>query len=205
MRARHAYALLTAACLLLAACSSSSADEPSEAKPPVATSPTAEPTASPSPKELSLGQPTVTVGDGGTGELEVTPTTLVYAKKGGGETPQYGVFAVVTVKDRASGAVAAEEPPPVSGGGWQWIAPSGEAVEKGGGTSFNVVLDKFNGAGEVQPGSFQWHTVVFDLTPEQAKGGTLVYTDGNETAYRWKVPATDTGPQISEVKKQLEF
>lgn len=156
-------------------------------------------------KPLALGKPAETIGDGGTGVLEVTPTTVVYAKEGGGETPEYGLFAVVTIKDRATKAVAAAEAPPISGGGWKWIAPDGEAIDAGGGTSFNVVMDKYNNAGPVQPGSFHWTAEVFDLTPEQAKGGTLVYTDGEGTAYRWKVPAKDSGPQIDEVKQQLKF
>ncbi|MEK8146645.1 hypothetical protein NKH18_51410 [Streptomyces sp. M10(2022)] len=40
------------------------------------------PAATASPKDLELGGPSLTVGDRGIGELEVTPTTLVYAKEG---------------------------------------------------------------------------------------------------------------------------
>ncbi|MEI5032365.1 hypothetical protein RB201_03980 [Streptomyces sp. S1A(2023)] len=154
--------------------------------------------------ELVLGQPATTVGDGGVGELEVTPTTLVYAKDGGGESSEYGTFAVLTVKDKATNAVAAQEPPPISGGGWKWIAADGEAVESGGGIAFNVVMDKFSNSGPVDPGSFYWRSVVFDLTPEQAEGGVLIYTDGSGSTFRWKMPATESGPQVAEVKKQLE-
>lgn len=203
MRTTTIAACLLAACLPLTACSGS--EEPAAEKPPTASSQPDEPTAEPAPKELALGKPAETVGDGGTGELEVTPTTVVYVDEGGGETPEHGTFAVVTVKDKASGAVAAAEAPPASGGGWAWIAPDGQSVDSGGGTSFNVVLDSFNNAGEVQPGSFTWNAVVFDLTAAQAKGGTLVYTDGNGTAHRWKLPAENTGPQVEQVKGELEF
>lgn len=203
MRTTTIAACLLAACLPLTACAGS--EEPAAEKPPAASSQPEEPAAEPAPKELTLGKPAETVGDSGTGELEVTPTTVVYVDEGGGETPEHGRFAVVTVKDKATSAVAAAEAPPASGGGWAWIAPDGQSVDSGGGTSFNVVLDSFNNAGEVQPGSFTWNAVVFDLTEKQAAGGTLVYTDGNGTTHRWKVPAEDTGPQIEQVKEELEF
>jgi hypothetical protein len=154
---------------------------------------------------MALGDSANTTGDGGTGALEITPDTVVYVKEGAGETSANGIFAVVTMKDKAMTAVAADEPAPIGGGGWKWMAPDGEMVAFGGGNSSNVVMDKYNNADPVQPGAYQWRAQVFDLTAAQAKGGTLIYIDGEEKAFRWKVPAVDSGPQVAEVKKQLEF
>jgi hypothetical protein len=155
--------------------------------------------------DLPLGKASPTTGDEGTGVLEMTPTTVVYSTDGAGNEPEHDTFAVVTVKQRPTTAVAAAEVPPISGGGWQWIAPDGQAVDSGDGASFNVVMEGFNAGGPVQPGSFVWDAVVFDLTLAQAKGGVLVYVDGEGAAHRWKVPAGDTGPQVAEVKKLLKF
>ncbi|MEV6796703.1 hypothetical protein AB0M87_33250, partial [Streptomyces sp. NPDC051320] len=58
---------------------------------------------------------------------------------------------------------------------------------------------------QAQPGSFVWDAQIFDLTTAQAKGGTLVYVDGEGTAHRWKAPASDAGPQVAAVKKHLQF
>ncbi|WP_055693356.1 hypothetical protein [Streptomyces prasinopilosus] len=154
---------------------------------------------------MKLGEPAQTVGDGGTGALEITPDTVVFTEEGGGETAVNGVFVVVTMKDKATGSVAADEPAPISGGGWKWMAADGEMVDAGGGNAFNVVMDKYNNADPVQPGAYQWRSQVFDLTPAQAKGGTLIYIDGEEKAHRWEMPSTDSGPSVAEVKKQLEF
>ncbi|WP_030757152.1 hypothetical protein [Streptomyces sp. NRRL F-5135] len=154
---------------------------------------------------LELGTPVPTTGDGGTGVLEMTPTTVVYSKDGAGNDPDKDVFAVVTVKQRPTTAAPAAEVPPMSGGGWSWIAPDGQSIDEGNGQSFNVVMDDFGAAGPVQPGSFVWDAAVFDLTAAQAKGGTLVYVDSEETAFRWKIPAADSGPQVAEVKEQLKF
>lgn len=153
---------------------------------------------------LKLGAPAQTAGDGGTGVLEITPDTVVFVKEGSGETAENGLFAVVTMKDRASADVAADEPAPISGGGWTWMAPDGEMIGWDSGNSTNVTLDKYSGADPVQPGAYQWRSQVFDLTPAQAKGGTLIYIDGENKAHRWQMPSTDSGPHVAEVKKQLE-
>ncbi len=156
-------------------------------------------------KGMKFGTPATTTGDGGTGVLQITPDTVVFTKEGGGETAANGVFVVVTMKDKAMTAVAADEPAPIGGGGWKWMAPDGEMVDTQVGNAFNVVMDKFNNADPVQPGAWQWRSQVFDLTPAQAKGGTLIYIDGAEKAFRWEMPSTDSGPGVAEVKKQLEF
>jgi hypothetical protein len=154
-------------------------------------------------KGLKFGTPAQTTGDGGTGVLEITPDTVVFTKEASGEAAANGVFAVVTMKDKAMTAVAADEPAPISGGGWKWMAADGEMVAFDAGNSSNVTMDKYNNADPVQPGSYQWRSQAFDLTPAQAKGGTLIYIDGEEKAFRWDMPSTDSGPSVAEVKKQL--
>ncbi|WP_109030181.1 hypothetical protein [Streptomyces rubrogriseus] len=214
-RATAATAILLLAALT--ACGGGDDDKPAE-KP--STSAPGEPTSSGDPtgggepsggstgaseggEGLALGKSAQTAGDGGTGVLEITPDTVVFAKDASGETATNGVFAVVTMKDRATADVAADEPAPISGGGWTWMAPDGEMIGWDSGNSTNVTLDKYNGADPVQPGAYQWRAQVFDLTPEQAKGGTLIYIDGENKAHRWQMPSTDSGPNVAEVKKQL--
>ncbi|MEU1497237.1 hypothetical protein [Streptomyces sp. NPDC005732] len=154
-------------------------------------------------KGLAFGKPAQTTGDGGTGVLEITPDTVVFTKEANGEKAANGLFVVVTMKDKAMTAVAADEPAPITGGGWKWMAPDGEMVAFDTGNSSSVTMDKYNNADPVQPGSYQWRSQAFDLTTAQAKGGTLIYIDGAETAFRWQMPSTDTGPNVAEVKKQL--
>jgi hypothetical protein len=46
---------------------------------------------------------------------------------------------------------------------------------------------------------------VFALTTTQAKGGdTLVHKNSTVQAFCWKAPATDSGPDVASVKKQLQ-
>ncbi|MFJ6316110.1 hypothetical protein ACIQJW_08515 [Streptomyces californicus] len=150
-----------------------------------------------------LGDPALTVGDQGAGVLEMTPTSVVFTEKSDGNAPSKDVFVVVTVKKRPTTAAPAEESSPMGSGGWQWKAPDGQALSEGDGESYNVVLSDFNTSGVIQPGSFVWDAEAFDLTAAQAKGGTLVYVDGEGVAHQWKMPEQDAGPQVAEVKKDL--
>ncbi|MFD5566666.1 hypothetical protein [Streptomyces cadmiisoli] len=204
MRIRTAAA--TTALLLAALTACSGSDDGGDGAPAPTGTPVAEtPSGTPGEVEqgMRLGKPAQTTGDGGEGVLEITPDTVVYVKEGGGETAENGTFAVVTMKDKATGGVAVDEPAPVSGGGWKWMSPDGEMVDAGGGTAFNVVMDKYNNADPIQPGAYQWRSQVFDLTPEQAKGGVLIYIDGEEKAHRWQMPSADSGPNVADVKRQL--
>jgi len=207
MRARATAA--TAALLLaaLTACGGGSDGDEAEAAPKesVAAEPTPseEPAAEQAEQDLTFGTPARTTGDGGTGVLEITPDTVVFAKEAAGETSEHGTFVVVTMKDKAATAVAADEPAPISGGGWKWMASDGEMINAGGGAAYNITVEKYNNADPVQPGAYQWRLQAFDLTPEQAKGGTLIYVDGEEKAFRWKMPSKDAGPSVAELKQQL--
>lgn len=207
MRVRATACTAVLLCAVLTACGGDGdeGDGPGKPSAPAATSTPAaggEPTES---SDLELGESARTTGDGGTGVLEITPDTVVFVKEGGGETAENGVFAVVTMKDRAMSDVAADEPAPITGQGWKWMAADGEMIGWDSGNSSGVVMDKYNNADPVQPGSYQWRAQVFDLTPAQAKGGTLIYIDGEEKAHRWQMPSEDSGPNVAEVKKQLEF
>jgi hypothetical protein len=206
MRARATAA--TAALLLaaLTACGGSdSGDDAATNKPPSTATSSEEPTAGQPEKGLKLGQPAQTTGDGGTGVLEITPDTVVYTKAATGETAENGVFAVIVMKAKAMTAVAADEVPPITGGGWKWMAPDGEMIGWDSGNSTTISAGKYENAEPIQPGAWQWRSQVFDLTPAQAKGGTLIYVDGEEKAHRWEMPSVDSGPNVAELKKQLEF
>jgi hypothetical protein len=164
-----------------------------------------------STQSLAWGKPAKTVGaqtpaDGGPGggDLEVTPTTVVYAKTAMGSTSANGTFAIITVKDKATGSTAAAESAPIEGGGWQWIAPDGQALDEGENEASGVVPNGFGGGGMIKAGTWHWDTIAFDLTQAQARGGMIVYTDGAGATFKWKVPATDQGPEVAAVKKGME-
>lgn len=198
----------TAALLLapLAACGGGDGSDDSAAKPE-ASATDAVPTESGTPgeveKSLKFGTPAQTTGDGGEGTLEITPDSVVFTKQAAGEAAANGVFVVVAMKDKATGAVAADEPAPITGGGWKWMSPDGEMIGWDSGNSTNVTPNKYENNDPVQPGAWQWRSKVFDLTEDQAKGGTLIYIDGEEKAFRWEMPSTDSGPNSADLKKQL--
>uniref|UniRef100_A0AAU2VCW2 Lipoprotein n=1 Tax=Streptomyces sp. NBC_00003 TaxID=2903608 RepID=A0AAU2VCW2_9ACTN len=215
------------ACLALTACNpggGGSGSKPSATRPtggqPSATAPTPATSGTPGggsatpgsgsgagQTALALGVPSRTVGTKLVGILEITPTTVVYTKEGDGTTSRFGTFVVITTKDASLTANAAdEEPADAKGakGGWRWIAANGQSVAEGNGTAYKVLVSGYNGVGKIEPGTYQMRSEVFDLTPEQAKGGgTLVYTDATKSENRWTIPAVDSGPQIADVKKRL--
>lgn len=205
MRTRATAAVAAMLLAALTACGGGDDSPTADTKPSAVETPGGEPTSGQVEESMKLGEPAQTVGDGGEGTLEITPDTIVFVKEGGGETSENGTFVVVTMKDKVTSDVAADEPAPITGGGWKWMAPDGEMIGFDSGNSSGVVMDKYNNADPVQPGAYQWRAQVFDLTEEQAKGGTLIYIDGEEKAHRWQMPSTDSGPNVAEVKKQLEF
>lgn len=161
-----------------------------------------------SPSEITpvkLGTPVTTAGtrfQNGGGSLEVTPTSVLYLAEIQGVKAENAVFAVVTVKDRPTGRAAGESAP-VEGGGWEWVAPDGEAIEAGNGAAGELApIDGFDGEGVIQGGTFAWSSQVFDLAEAQ-RAGTLDYVDGKGATHRWQMPAKDLGPQVAELKEKL--
>lgn len=196
----------TAALLLAALTGCGNSDDSDDAaanKPSVAATPSEDPSTGLVEKGMKLGQSARTVGDGGTGVLEITPDTIVFVKEATGETAENGVFVVVAMKAKAVTAVAADEVAPITGGGWKWMSPDGEMIGFDSGASTMVSTGKYQNAEPVQPGAWQWRSTVFDLTEAQAKGGTLIYVDGEDAAHRWEMPSQDSGPNVTDVKKEL--
>jgi hypothetical protein len=159
---------------------------------------------------MPLGKTVETIGaqspaDGGPGGggLEVTPTTIVYQKEAMGNTALNGTFAIITVKDKAPNAVDAAESAPIEGGGWQWIAPDGQALDEGDNEASNITPNGFTGGGTIKAGTWAWRTVAFDITEAQ-RGGVLLYTDGSGQTFRWQMPATEKGPELAALKKGME-
>ncbi|MGW4201694.1 hypothetical protein [Streptomyces sp. NPDC004726] len=142
-------------------------------------------------------------GGPGGGGLAVTPTTITYQKEAMSYTPRNGLFAIVTVKDHAVNATDAAEAAPIEGGGWQWIAPDGQALDQGDNEASSVNPDGFTGGGTVKAGSWAWRTLAFDISDAQ-KGGVLIYTDGAAQTYRWQMPKTEQGPELAALKKGME-
>lgn len=146
--------MLTAAILLtaLTACGSSNDGSDSATRKSAAQDTPTSPMKPAQPeKGLAFGKSAQTTGDEGTGVLEITPDTVVFTKTASGETAANGAFVVVTMKDKAMTAVAADEPAPISGGGWKWMAPDGEMIAYDTGNSSNVTMDKYNNADRLLP------------------------------------------------------
>lgn len=204
---RIAVAVLAAAVLLsLSACSSGddrAAPQPSAATPKATTVATA-PATTAAGTANELGKAVQTDGDQSTGGvLELTPTSVIYLAKTAFDVPTNGLYAVITVKAKSMTAVSAQEAAPISGGGWTYIAPDGQAITTLSGNATNVVPNGFEGGGAVEQGTFQWESEAFDITPAQA-GGTLSYKDGNGHVSHWKLPKTTSGPEVAKVEKSLK-
>ncbi|GAA4687999.1 hypothetical protein [Streptomyces youssoufiensis] len=204
---RYRTAITTAALLAaLTACSddSGSGDDKDAPHTEPGTSAPAEPPAD-TGQGLALGKAAPTIGSGGTGSLEITPTAVTYTPTAsqGMLKPTNGRYAVIAYKARAITAVAADETAPADNGGWTWTAPDGQSVTTLDGEATSVTPNGFTNSGPVNPGSYQWRSVAFDLTPAQAKGGRLVYTDGEQKTHTWTIPAQDAGPEAAKLKKAV--
>ncbi|WP_158677804.1 hypothetical protein [Streptomyces sp. SPB074] len=205
---------VAATCVLLLAASACSHDDEPASKATTSTRPekpsaAAEPTKAGTPDVKPLGASVRTDGaadpieGNGGGVLQITPTSVIYMKSTGYDEPENGQFLVVTVKEKAMTAAPASEEAPMGGGGWSYIAPDGQAVSTLTGNATNVVPDGFEGGGAIDPGTYQWKSTVFDIGLKQA-GGTLSYKDGAGEVYRWKTPASTTGPEASKVEASLK-
>ncbi|WP_327677487.1 hypothetical protein [Streptomyces sp. NBC_00467] len=206
-----------ATCLALTACeggaeaggdAAPSTTRPRPTAPATPASATPAPAGEPGPTDagpaaLELGEPSRTVGARTVGILEITPSSVVYADEGPGATPQSGVFAVVTMKEKSLSANPAVEERPSAGGGWEWLTPDGQTIPAGNGNARQVALDGYDSSGPLEPGATRMAAKVFDLTPAQAGSGRIVYTDGVRASYRWRMPAGSTGPEVADVEGQL--
>ncbi|WP_058041383.1 hypothetical protein [Streptomyces roseifaciens] len=194
MRTTAVTAFCLAAALSLAACSS-------ETKAETVKSAGSSPSAAadePAGEPLPMGKGTETVGAGGGGKLEITPTSVVYAARTAADKPTRGLFAIVTVKERPMTDVAAAETTPTEKGGWRWIAADGQAAD----SEANIFLQGFDSGGPIRAGASQVRARTFDISNAQ-RGGTLTYTDGEGKSFRWTIPAQDSGPQTAQLKKVL--
>lgn len=163
--------------------------------------------APPAPVTLQFGQPANTTGDTSYGskdggQLEVTPTTVIYAT--GDEThtkPERDGYIIIAIKYRNPGTVAAEPADGTSGAGWQYTGADGEQLANG----VALYPNGFGGmtVNPVQPGAFTQSAQTWGIRNNQ-RGGTIQYTDGAGRIFRWAVPAQDNGPQIAEMKKGLD-
>ncbi|MCM2424853.1 hypothetical protein [Streptomyces sp. RKAG337] len=205
------------ACLALTACNGTTGGD-ADPKPTPTATPSAGQPATPLPSATvspstptdngsaaqALGTSARTVGAKFVGIVEITPTNVVHARAGDGQTSRYGTFVVITTLDASLSANAAdEETTDGTVGGWQWIGSNGQTVSEGKGNAFKVSIAGYDSLGRIEPGARQNRAEIFDLTPEQAKGGTLVYTDSTKASYRWKIPAADAGPDVAAVKQRL--
>jgi hypothetical protein len=75
----------------------------------------------------------------------VAPTTVVYQAEAMGCVSVNGTFAIITVKDRAPAGSAAESAP-IELGGWQWIAPDGQALAEGENDASSILPNGFSRA-----------------------------------------------------------
>ncbi|MFH8405595.1 hypothetical protein ACH4FX_12580 [Streptomyces sp. NPDC018019] len=207
MRVTRMLAVIAAAALPLTACGGGSTEPESKASSSSSAATPQTPEIE-TPTVPGLGTTAHTAGShhpiagSGGGVLDLTPTSVVYVPAATDQTPKNGTYAVVAYKARSSTAVAAAETAPAEGGGWQWIAPDGQSVTTLDGDATSVTPAGFMGSGPVALGSYQWRSVVFDLTAAQ-HGGQLVYTDGEGKTYRWQMPAKDKGPEVARLKKAL--
>ncbi|WHM40263.1 hypothetical protein [Streptomyces sp. BPTC-684] len=199
------------ACLALTACQNGSGAKSPSGQAPTTQAPSTPPTdapgagTDPSPGAVAqaLGEPSRTVGADTVGILEITPMTVVYLKDAGGQTSKYGTFAVVTMDEKSLSANPAAETALAEGGGWHWIAPNGTLIAEGAGNAARVALGRYRHSGAIEPDAHQLRAKVFDLTPAQARGGKLIYTDGTDSSDRWSIPAKDSGPQVADVEAEL--
>lgn len=180
--------LAVVCCLSLAACTDSgdrSAPEPS----PRAT--------------LRLGQGADTAGVGGRGAARITPDTIVYADRTGFGAPEHGLFAVVTYQSR--NRTTSRVTTTAGQGGLRWTTEDGRTVtDRNSKAATGVAPIGFSEGGAALPPEVGHQDVaVFDIAAAE-RGGTLVYVDGDGTAFRWKIPASDSGAAVPALKFALD-
>lgn len=151
---------------------------------------------------LNFGQSADTAGVGGRGTAQITPDAVVYVDKAGAETPEHGLFAVVRFEagNRSRTTVTTT----AGKGGFRWRAPGGKTVKAGNskGAGRLAPVGFSEDAPDVPGKAYQVDSVAFDITVAE-KGGTLIYVDGDDVTFRWKIPSTDSGPTAAALESAL--
>ncbi|MFD8685999.1 hypothetical protein [Streptomyces sp. NPDC059651] len=151
---------------------------------------------------LKLGQSADTAGVGGRGDAQITADTVVYVDSTGFGAPEHGLFAVVNYQSRnrtkSRVTTTAEQ------GGWRWKTADGHTfTARNSKAAAEVAPIGFSEGGAALPAETGHQDVaVFDITAAE-KGGTLIYVDGDGTAFRWKVPASNSGSAVPALKFAL--
>ncbi|MEU9200989.1 hypothetical protein [Streptomyces sp. NPDC048332] len=161
-------------------------------------------TARPSPRPtLSLGQSAETTGAGGRGAARITPDTVVYADSTGFGAPEHGLFVVVTY--RSSNRTTSPVTTTAGQGGLRWRTADGRTVtERNSKAAKGVAPIGFSEGGPVlAPEVGHQDVAVFDVAGAE-RGGTLIYVDGDGAAFRWKIPASDSGSAVPALKFALD-
>ncbi|MEW2175326.1 hypothetical protein AB0890_03195 [Streptomyces sp. NPDC005406] len=179
--------LATVCCLGLAACTGSEDRSTPQPRPRPA---------------LELGQSADTAGVGGRGAAQITADTVVYVDSTSFGAPEHGLFAVVNYQSRnrtkSRVTTTAEQ------GGWRWKTADGHTVTaRNSKASTKVAPIGFSEGGAVLTSEMGHQDVaVFDIAAAE-KGGTLIYVDGDGTAFRWKIPARNSGSAVPALKYAL--
>lgn len=161
-------------------------------------------TPEPSPRAtLRLGQSADTAGVGGRGAARITPDTIVYADRTGFGAPEHGLFAVVTYQSR--NRTTSRVTTTAGQGGLRWTTEDGRTVtDRNSKAATGVAPIGFSEGGAALPPEVGHQDVaVFDIAAGE-RGGILVYVDGDGTAFRWKIPASDSGAAVPALKFALD-
>lgn len=181
-------ALAAACCLSLTACSDR--DDRSDPQPSPRTA-------------LTLGQGSDTAGVDGKGTVKITADSVAYVEAAGSSAPEHDLFAVVRydAANRSKTPVTST----VDTGGFRWKAPDGHTVSADNTTAARGVFafGSSEGGATVPPKVLTTDTIAFDITTAQ-KGATLIYVDGDDVTYRWKIPPTSSGSTATALESALQ-
>ncbi|WP_406088986.1 hypothetical protein [Streptomyces sp. NBC_01013] len=151
---------------------------------------------------LQLGQSVDSVGAGGRGAAQITPDTVVYVDSARFGTPEHGLFAVVSY--RSTNRTKSHVTTTAEQGGLRWKAADGHTVTvRNSKAATKVAPIGFSEGGPALTRETSHQDVaVFDIAAAE-RGGTLIYVDGDGTAFRWKIPATNSGSSVPALKSAL--
>lgn len=159
------------------------------------------PPANPHPP-LKLGHSAVTAGVDGRGRAENIPDTVVYDGSTSFGSPEDDLFAGVNC--RSGNRTKSRVTTTADEGGFRRKSPDGSTVEaRNSKAATSTPPVGFSEGGPVlAPRTWHQDVAVFDITAA-AKDGTLIYVDGDDTAFGWKIPATDSGAAVPALEFAL--